>query len=258
MDRRLPLWARRTNPVIRRHLGGHWRALPLETDLLLRIVSIQLVFIAASLLIPGLFVLMFMVLPVSLVLLPFLFMMYVRMAANIGRFTAEMIVSEHASGSFELLRVTPISLRHILYSKAAAGVWRYVEDFGLIIVGGALLSLPVLSLVYAPFWTLEYDMLGSRLLVAAALLTSVLRLVLEPIMVASVAVLVGISVPWRAPALMSLLAMGFFYILLMNLPRLLPLSLEMHFVVDCVLPLAVPLLVIFGAFRLSEHLLRRD
>jgi hypothetical protein len=144
--------------VIRRHLGGHWRALPVETDILLRVMAVQLGIIALTLLIPGLFILMFMVLPVSLVLLPIVFLMYARMLGNIGRFTVEMIVSEKANSTFELLRVTPMSLTHILYSKAAAGVWRYVEDFGLIIIGGALLWTLAASAPVSPriVRTLEY------------------------------------------------------------------------------------------------------
>ena len=258
VDRRLPLWARRSNPVIRRHLGGHWRALPLETDLLGRVLLIQFAFIGLSVFFPIGLMLMFAMLPVSLALLPFAFGMYGRMLINIGKFTVSTIVSEQFNNTFVLLRLTPMSLAHILYSKAAAGVWRYVEDFGLIVMAGALLSVPVLALQYAAYWSFDDMVLTSRLMLALGLITTTLRLLLEPIMVASLAVVVGIGVPWRAPALLSLAAIGFFYFLLINLLRLVPMSSDMHFLVEIVLPVALPAAIIFVSFRLAEHILRRD
>src|SRR5690606_3350013 len=211
VDRHLPAWARRSNPVVRRHLGIHWKVLPLEVDLLTRLLLIQLAVIAISIPVPILLPLLFTMLPVSLVLLPFVLAAYARLLLQVGSFTVRMIVDEQNNNTLALLRTTPMSLRHILYSKAAAGVWRTVEDLGLIIMGAALLTLPVIGLQYAAYWPLDEVNVISRVALALGLLTSVARLFVEPVMIASFAIVVGTIVPSRTPALLSLAGLGFFY-----------------------------------------------
>lgn len=258
LDRHLPEWARRSNPVVRRHLGIHWKVLPLETDLLLRLLLIQGALILASLPLPIILPLIFTMLPVALVVLPFVFFAYGRALIQVGIFTTRMIVDEQHNNTLLLLRTTPISLPHILYSKAAAGVWRQIEDLGLIVMGAAILSLPVLGLQYATYWPFEEISLLSRATLAFGLLASLLRLFLEPIMIAALAILVGTTVPVRTPAMTALGGLGFFYFLLVNLPRLLPMSLEMRVIVEFALPVALPVLITIAAFRLAVYLLKRD
>lgn len=258
IDRHLPAWARRSNPVVRRHLGIHWKVLPLEVDLLLRLLLIQGGVIVVSIPVPILLPLLFTMLPVSLVLLPFVFIAYARLLLQVGSFTVRMIVDEQNNNTLALLRTTPMSLRHILYSKAAAGVWRTVEDLGLIIMGTALLTLPVIGLQYAAYWPLDEVNFISRGALALGLLSSVARLFVEPVMMAACAIAVGTVVPARTPALLSVTAVGFFYFLLINLPRLLPMPPELRIVVEFVLPVVLPVVVSLAAFRLAERVLRRD
>ena len=258
LDQHLPPWARRSNPVVRRHLGVHWKVLPLETALLVRLLAIQGALILASLPMPIILPLIFTMLPVALVLLPFVFFAYGRILVHIGLFTTRMIVDEQHNNTLALLRTTPISLPHILYSKAAAGVWRQVEDLGLVIMAAAILTLPTIGLQYATYWPLDEISILSRLTLAFGIVTSLLRLLLEPAMIASLAILIGTTVPVRTPALVSLGGAGFFYFLLINLPRLLPLSLEMRILVEFVLPVALPMLVIALAFRLAVTMLKQE
>ena len=152
VDQRLPIWARRSNPIVRRHLGVHWKVLPLEMDLLVRILASQAVLLLVSIPIPIILPLLFTLLPVSLVMLPFVFVAYGRLLALVGNFTVLMMVDERHNNTLSLLRTTPLPLRHILYSKAAAGVWRQIEDLGLIIMGVAILTLPLVGLQYAAYW----------------------------------------------------------------------------------------------------------
>ncbi len=257
VDRHLPVWARRTNPVVRRHLGVHWKVLPLEFDLLLKLLLSQFAVILASLPVPILLPLLITVLPVSLVLLPFALVMYVRVLVQVGSFTVRMVVDEQHNNTMALLRTTPMPLRHILYSKAAAGVWRSVEDLGLIIMGVALLTLPVIGLQYAAYWSLEEVHLMSRAALAVGLVTSVVRLFLEPVMVAACAVAIGTLVPVRTPAMISLAGLSFFYFLLINLARLLPMAPEVRMLVEFVLPLVLPLVISLLAFSLAERVIRR-
>lgn len=258
LDRHLPEWARRSNPVVRRHLGVHWKVLPLETDLLLRLLLIQGALILASLPLPIILPLIFTLLPVALVMLPFVFFAYGRVLVQVGIFTTRMMVDEQHNNSLMLLRTTPISLPHILYSKASAGVWRQIEDLGLIVMGAAVLTLPMLGLQYATYWSFEEISLLSRGALAFGLLASLLRLLLEPVMIASLAILVGATVPVRTPALVALGGLGFFYFLLVNLPRLLTMPLELRFVVDFALPVVLPALITITAFRLAVYILKRD
>lgn len=258
IDRHLPDWARRSNPIVRRHLGPHWKVLPLETDLLIRVLLIQIGIVIASLPIPIILPLLFTLLPVALVMLPFIFFAYGRVLLGVGSFTVRMIVDEQHNNTMALLRATPMPLRHILYSKAAAGVWRQIEDLGLIVMGAALLTLPVIGLQYAAYWPFEEVSILSRLSLALGLLASVTRLFVEPMMVAACAIAVGTLVPARTAALISLVGLGFFYFLLINLPRLLPLTPGLRVLMEFVVPVALPLLVIALAFKIAENVLRAD
>lgn len=258
VDRHLPEWARRSNPIVRRHLGIHWKVLPLEADLLLRLWLIQASLLAISALIPIILPLLFTLLPVALVMLPFVFFGYVRALIGVGSFTVRMIVDEQHNNTLALLRTTPVSLRHILYSKAAAGVWRQIEDLGLLLMAAVLLTLPVIGLQYAGYWPFDGGGIFSRLALLFGLTASAVRLLLEPLMIAACAIAIGAITPSRTPALIALMGMGFFYFLLINLPRLLPLGLEARLLVEFALPLIAPLAITFAAFRLAEYVLRRD
>lgn len=261
IDRRLPYWARRSNPVVRRHLGVHWKVLPLEVDLLVRLLLIQGAVIAVSAAIPILLPLLFTLLPVSMVLLPFVLIGYVRVLIGVGSFTVRMMVDEQHNNTLALLRTTPMPLRHILYSKGAAGVWRQIEDLGLIIMGTAVLSLPVIGLQYAAYWPLE-DLTTiswlSRVALGMGLIGSIARLFIEPAMIAACAIAIGSIVPSRAPALIALTGLGFFYFLLINLPRLMPMTPELRVLLESILPIVLPVAITFLAFRLAEYVLRRD
>ncbi len=258
IDRHLPSWARRSDPIVKRHLGIYWKILPLEIDLLVRIYGVQIVIIALSIFIPIILPLTFTMLPVSIVMLPFIFAAYGRVLMNIGIFTTRMIVDEQENNTLSLLRTTPIPLWHILFSKAAAGVWRQVEDLSLILMGVALLSLPVIGLQYAAYWPLDQELLFSRFTLVLGLGAAIVRLILEPFMIAAMAILIGSIVPSRIPAMTALAATGFFYFLFINLPRLLVMSAPMHVLVEFVVPVALPLLLIFVCFRLSHVFLTRE
>lgn len=258
LDRRLPTWARRSDPIVRRHLGIYWKILPLELDVLLRIYFVQAGVILLSIPIPIVLPLFFTLLPVSLVMLPFVAVGYVRVLISVGMFTTRMIVDEQRNNTLALLRTTPITLRHILFSKAAAGVWRHVEDLSLLLMGAALLGLPVIGLQYASYWPLEEEMLFSRVGLIIALGSSIVRLIIEPFMIAALAIVIGAGVPSRIPAMTALGAAGLFYFMFINLPRVLEMSPGMRLLLEAVLPVVLPLLIIGASFRLAHYILSRD
>ena len=258
VDRHLPQWARRSDPIVRRHLGIYWKILPLEVDVLSRIYLVQVALIGVSVLIPIVLPLVFTLLPVSMVMLPFVAFAYARVLATIGLFTTRLMVEEQEHHTLALLRTTPISLRHILYSKAAAGVWRQIEDLSLILMGAALLSMPVIGLQYAMYWPLESELVISRIGLVLALGASLLRLVLEPFMIAALAIVIGAGVPSRVAAATSLGVAGAFYFGLINLPRLLTMPPELRILLETVLPVVLPLVIIAMSFRLALYILTRD
>lgn len=258
LDRRLPHWARRSNPLVRRHLGVHWKMLPLESGLLARIILAQAALLSLSLLLPLLLPLIFTLLPVAMVLLPVVFALYARLLLRVGFFTVLLVVEEQRDNTLTLLRTTPMSLRQILYSKAAAGVWRQVEDLGLVIMAASLLSLPVIGLLYAQYWPFEENTLVSRLTLLLGLLSALLRLLLEPLMIAALALASGALAPVRVHANLALAGLAFFYFLLINMPRLLELSAPMRIALEFVLPLVLPVLIALGALQLAQRLLTRD
>ncbi|MCE2488554.1 MAG: hypothetical protein J4G17_01070 [Anaerolineae bacterium] len=258
LDRRLPHWARRSNPLVRRHLGIHWKILPLESGLLARIILAQAALLALSVLVPLLLPLIFTLLPVAFVLLPVIFALYARLLLRVGFFTVQLVVEEQRDNTLTLLRTTPMSLRQILYSKAAAGVWRQVEDLGLIIMAASLLSLPIIGLIYAQYWPFEDHSLVSRVTLMLGLLSALLRLMLEPLMVAALALATGALAPVRVHANLAIGGQIFFYFLLINMPRLLELSAPWRIILELLLPLALPALIALGALQLAQRLLTRD
>ena len=232
--------------------------LPFESGLLARILLVQGALLAFSLLLPLLLPLIFALLPVAVVLLPVVFVLYARLIVRIGFFTVRLVVEEQRDNTMTLLRTTPMSLRQILYSKAAAGVWRQVEDLGLVIMSASLLTLPVIGLLYAQYWPFEENTLVSRLTLMLGLLSSLLRLMLEPLMIAALALATGALVPVRIHANVALGGQIFFYFLLINMPRLLELPAALRILIEFALPLALPVLIALIALQLALRLLTRD
>jgi hypothetical protein len=64
--------------------------------------------------------------------------------------------------------------------------------------------------------------------------------------------------PWRNWARASAAVLILFYFLLINLPRRLPMGWEMRMVIEIILPLALPVVITWIAFRLAHHALTRD
>jgi hypothetical protein len=258
VDKRLPEWARRSNPIVRRHLGIYWKTLLPEARPLLTFYAVQLALITLSYPLPFLFDLAMPMITASIILLPLAVMLYGRLLVTIGTASAEMMVDEQNKNTLTLLRTTPIPLADILLSKMAASIWRQVEDLGLLFTAALAFSLPLLILQYASYWPLDQYPVIARVAMGLGLGASLLRLLLEPLMVGAIGILAGVVLPWRNWARTGTAALTLFYFLLVNLPRRLDLGWEMRLVVEIVIPLVLPILITWVAFRLSHHLLTRD
>ncbi len=258
VDKRLPEWARRSNPIVRRHLGIYWKTLLPEVRPLLTMYGFQVCLIALSYPFPFLFDLAMPMITASIILLPLAIFIYGRLLISITTSSAEMIVDEQKKNTLTLLRTTPIPLKDILLSKMAASIWRQVEDIGLLLLAALAFSLPLLILQYASFWPLDEYPVIARVAMASGLAASLVRLLVEPAMVGAIGIMAGAVLPWRSWARASATVLTLFYFLLLNLPRRLLMGWEMRVVIEIVLPLALPVLITGVAFWLAHHALTRD
>jgi len=258
LDRRLPVWARRTNPIVRRHLGVYWKAILPETEPMLRLLLFQLALLLLSFALPFIldFAMPFII--VSIFLLPVTIYYYGLLLWRVGKECSLLMIDERESNTLALLLTTPLPISHIIFSKVAAGFWRRVEDFGVLAMAAVFLSLPVIIMHYAAQWPIDEYPVFARVGMMLGLIVSLLRLILEPLMIGAMGVMIGAGAPDRISAVVGISALSFFYFALINLPRLLPMSLPLWIVIEIVLPIVLPLIFIWLSYLLARHLLRRD
>lgn len=258
VDRSLPEWARRSNPIVRRHLGEYWKTMSLDALLVLRIFIGNCIFVLLSLPMPFLLTLVMPTVMVSLVLLPIGFIMYAQSLLLIGTVAAVLVADERRNRSLDLLRACPRPLQQVIYSKIAAAVWRQLENLSLIITAAALLSLPLLVIQYDMLISMSQQAILMRLALVLALAASVIRIFLEVVLIGSIGALVGAATPLRAPAILTTTLLTGAYFALINLVRLLDVELAMRLFIEIALPLLLPLLLIPICLRLTVYLLTRD
>lgn len=257
IDLRLPPWARRSHPIVRRHLGIFWKIMPPDPAAIARIVLVQLVYLALSLPAPFLLIILMPTVTVSLVMLPIGLYIYAGALLQIGALAAAHLADERRSASLDLLRVTPIPLLHILYSKAAAAIWRQIENLTFLVIGAALFSLPLLIIQFDSAIGASEHPLAMRLAVAAGLIVSVVRIPLEAIMVACLGLLVGAGSRWRASAALTTGLLSAAYFAGINLLRLLPDDPAGAVIVELILPLVLPVIIVAASLWAAAALLDR-
>ncbi len=258
VDRNLPRWARRSNPIVRRHLGGFLAAPLPQVDTLLRLVAWQAAVILASFPLPGLLELVALVGLVSLIALPVTLSLYGGALFVIGRVAAEAVLRERENSALDTLRTTPLPLRSILLSKIAAGLWTQAINLDTIILSAAVFSLPVITIQHATLFDPGKYPVESRVLIIVGLVVSVLRLALEPFMVGALGVLVGSVARMRFAAATWTGLLTAAYFALINLPRLGNLDWTTRLIVESALPLILPLIISAGALLAARWLLERE
>ena len=258
IDADLPRWMRRSNPVVRRELGAAWRTMLPEVGFLRQAFIIQTILIALTLPFPFLIELALPTVTAAIILMPFAIIVYTRVLVIVSSAAARSMTDELQNDTMNVLRTTPYTLTEIIVGKAAAAMWRQIEDLGLLMIGVALLSTPILISYYGTLWPLEQNPLLSRVAIILGLGISIIRLLLEPFMVAMIGMAMGTALRTRSAATMGTLIVGGFYFLLLNLLRLIHMSWPVRYVVDFVLPIGLPLLIIASAIRFTRYLIERD
>lgn len=258
IDTNLPEWARRTNPIVRRDLGSYWKTLTPDLMLVLRVYLIQVGLIILSFPFPLLFILLMPTVTVTLVLLPIGLVVYGQILYRIGTAAAASVVRERSNSTRDLLLMIPQPARDTVLSKVAAAVWRQTENLSLVIVGTALASLPLLIIQYDMFLSVEDNPIITRIGLTFALGMSILRVMIEPIMVGALGALIGAAIPSRISAMVTTMIITAAYFLLINLMRFAPLDDAGRLLVEIVLPIALPLLITLLALRGATALFTRD
>ncbi|MCY4105762.1 MAG: hypothetical protein OXG02_03550 [Chloroflexi bacterium] len=258
VDQNLPAWARRGNPIVMRHLGGWYRAELPEVRHLLRLYFAQIFILLLSFVAPFVFVIMIPFMTACLFLLPFGFYFYLRMLLQIMVDAVATVTEELRGNTLELLRTTPYELYEILLSKAASALWRQMGILSSLLLFVSIVSLPVLAVQVFSEWPLTEYPIVSRLALMSSLTSVLLRLLLEPMMIAILAIALGVSLPHRGIATVWTVSMMAFYYLLVNLPRMLPLSWPLRFAVEYALPVGLPILLTLIFMRYAIYALMRD
>lgn len=257
----VPYWARNTNPIVRRHLGlgGHtvppalrpimiifgvWSAILLFGLIWQPIVHVTLLLFLASI----------MLVPASMVL-------YAHVLFTVAKTAAHNMQDEMKNKTINLLRTTPMSLEQIFLGKIAAAMWQRMDDLALVAQITVVFGPPILYSMYSPVWPPTNQPLLSVFMVLLSLAVSLVRLLLEPIMLGSLAVLVGVVAPNRSTAISATVALGAFYVLLLNLARQIPAveaNASLIFLLDFVLPIALPAGLSYVFLRTAYRIVTAD
>lgn len=258
VDESLPVWARRSNPIIRRQLGAHWRVFPPQPRPLLKWFAFFSVFVLLTIPYPFLFLFILTMLLAVAMLVPGVAYVYVKALSNIVSDATHAVVGEFQNDTFTLLRTTPFSGREIVLSKITAAIWRRMSDLDLTMSMAAVMGAPPFMLFYLYLWPPEEQQGIAQLLTIASYGSFIVRLPLEMFMVSTLAAMIGAMTRLRSSAYSATLALVFFYFLLLNLARFVEMSWQMQLFVDAILPIILPIVISFGAFTLACRTVTQD
>lgn len=218
---RLPYWARATNPIVRRHLGLYWRTLPPEVEPVLYITGGWFALLLLGLFFPFVSDIATVVIVVSILIIPIAMFFYVRALLSIAANSAAVMSDEIRNNTMHLLMSTPMTTDQIFLGKAAAAIWRKMDDLIIIVQAAALFGPPMIIMHYAGIYSLHEGGPITYILVIALSSVSLIRLVLEPIMFGIIGVAIGAFVPSRSTAMtMAVATVGFYYLLMIMLQQL--------------------------------------
>lgn len=255
----LPYWARNTNPIVRRHLGLGGHTVPPALRPLLIGLAVWGVIFVAGLFVPGIVHVTLLLFLASIMLVPITMLLYAHILFTVARTAAHNMQDEMKNNTFNLLRATPMSLDQIFLGKVAAAMWKRSDDLVLVAQVIVVFAPPILYAMYSPLWPPEETPIMTLVVMLLAMIVSLLRVVLEPIMIGTLGVLVGLVAPNRSTAITATIALGAFYVLLLNLTRQLPDvagSREWLFVMDFIVPIVLPVLLSTIFLRVAHRIVQ--
>jgi hypothetical protein len=168
------------------------------------------------------------------------------------------MADEYKNDTMTLLRTTPYTVKDIVLSKISAAVWRRMDELDQVMTIALGLSVPALAIIYLSLYPPESGLAYAQILTVVGLVASLVRLPLEMFMVSSLGVMMGSAVKLRTSAFVSTAGLAFFYFLLINLLRLVPMAWWLHLIVDSILPVVLPLIISYGAIKATIRLIKQD
>lgn len=259
LDKSLPLWARRSNPIIRRQLGAHWRVFPPELRPIAIWIGYYIAFLALSL--TGADFIFIFFIPfalVSAVVFPAILYLYIRSLGQVIADSATAMVTEYTHDSLTLLRTTPFNTMEIILSKISGTVWRRMDDLQDITTYTRTMGGMVILGSYIVLFNPANQPHVAQFLSLPMLIASLVRVPLELVMVASIATMLGAYTKSRNSAILATTIFAFFYFLLLLLFRFLGWHWSVQWVIDAVLPIVLPIGIIYGSLRMTQKAIESD
>lgn len=259
LDKSLPLWARRSNPIIRRQLGAHWRVFPPELRPIAIWIGYYAAFLALSL--TGADFIFIFFIPfalVSAVVFPAILYLYIRSLGQVIADSATAMVTEYTHDSLTLLRTTPFNTMEIILSKISGAVWRRMDDLQDITTYTRTMGGMVILGSYIILFNPANQPNVAQFLSLPMLIASLVRVPLELVMVASIATMLGAYTKSRNSAILATTIFAFFYFLLLLLLRFLGWHWTVQWVIDAVLPIILPIGIIYGSLMLTKKAIESD
>jgi len=259
LDKSLPLWARRSNPIIRRQLGAHWRVFPPELRPIAIWIGYYIAFLAISL--TGADFIFIFFIPfalVSAVVFPAILYLYIRSLGQVIADSATAMVTEYTHDSLTLLRTTPFDTMEIVLSKISGAVWRRMDDVQDITTYTRTMGGMVILGSYIILFSPANNPYVAQFLALPMLIASLVRVPLELVMVASIATMLGAYTKSRNSAILATTIFAFFYFLLLLLLRFLGWHWSVQWVIDAVLPIILPIGIIYGALMMTKRAIEND
>lgn len=242
-DPDLPVWARRSNPIVRRELGMYWKRLFPNMALLGRLLLAQTVI---GVLFPPLLLmnLLYPVAAVGAMVSPLLVFFYARVILTAVTRSAGAMSDAHTQYTIDLLRVSMLSTQDIVLGKAAASLWHRMESLEAVLWGASVGGLTVTTFYYFANLPADAHTWPLRLLALASMWGFALRVLLDPLMLAVVGVAVGTVIHTRSQAVAVTLAGAIaHYAFTAIVVTWWPMPLWAAWIVRVVLPLAVPIAI---------------
>lgn len=243
IDRSLPPWARRSHPIVRRHLGVFWRVLPPQADVITRNAFLFSLIVLVTIAVPFLYTVLLPLSLLSLAILPFALIFYARALYDLATDSSRAMVREIDGNTLPLLLVTPIEPRDVLLSKIAGTLWRQSDSMNLLMNIVLYSQLPGVMVMYINAYPQESFGALTQIITVMVYLASILRIPLEMFMVAAIGQYIGLTTRGRSTAAASTIGLLVFYFVMVNAARFLPLPALGDIVVNVVIPLALPSLV---------------
>lgn len=259
LDKSLPLWARRSNPIIRRQLGSHWRVFPPELRPIAVWIGYYIAFLAISL--TGADFIFIFFIPfalVSAVVFPAIVYLYIRSLGQVIADSATAMVTEYTHDSLTLLRTTPFDTMEIVLSKISGAVWRRMDDLQDITTYTRTMGGMVILGSYIVLFNPANQPNVAQFLSLPMLIASLVRVPLELVMVASIATMLGAYTKSRNSTILATVIFAFFYFLLLLLLRFLGWHWSVQWVIDAVLPIILPIGIIYGTLIMTKRAIEND